>query len=307
MSSKPNKYLIVLAGPTAIGKTDMAIKVAKRFDSEIISADSRQFYIEMNIGTAKPSNNDLYSVPHHFVNILSVDDDYTAGQFEKEVLTFLESYFKSKDIAIMTGGSGMFIDAVCYGFDETPRDLKIREELNAIFEAEGLSPLLKNLKELDPVHYERVDKNNPQRVIRALEVYKCTGKPYSTFLTHTPKQRPFEIIYLVLEMDRQELYERIDKRVDVMVDSGLIQEVESLTNQRNRNALKTVGYKEVFSFLDNDISLEECVEEIKKNTRNYAKRQITWFKKNKDATWVDARDEKGIHNIIESSMKRRSK
>lgn len=280
------KHLIVIAGPTASGKTSIAIDLAKRYNAEIISADSRQFYRETEIGTAKPSSKERDEARHHFVDHLSIHDDFSAGHFEQEVLAFLEKYFEKNDIVVMAGGSGMFIDAVCYGFDDVPRDLTIRAELNARLESEGLSPLLSELKSADPVHYEKMDRDNPQRVVRALEVFLATRKPFSSFHSDKKVQRNFKSHYYAIEMDRELLYERIDRRIMQMLAKGWLDEAKELYPHRHLNAMNTVGYKDLFRFLDGEFSWETCIDEIKKNTRRYAKRQETWLRRNKEVVWV---------------------
>ncbi|MEM7161844.1 MAG: tRNA (adenosine(37)-N6)-dimethylallyltransferase MiaA [Bacteroidota bacterium] len=280
--------LIVIAGPTASGKTSLAIEVAQHYSTEIISADSRQFYREMEIGTAKPSVEERAQVKHHFVDNLSIHDDYSAGHFEQEVLAFLKAYFQENDKVVMAGGSGMFIDAVCYGFDDVPRDLDIRKSLNEELAEFGLSKLVEELQKVDPVHYERVDRANPQRVIRALEVFRSTGVPFSNYHSKTKAQRDFDIAYYAIEMEREKLYERINQRTDTMLEAGWLEEAKELYPHRQLNALNTVGYKDLFDFIEEKTSWDECVEEIKKNTRRYAKRQETWLRRNEDVRWVQS-------------------
>jgi tRNA dimethylallyltransferase len=269
----------VIAGPTAIGKTKLAIELAKHYNSVIVSADSRQFYKELTIGTAKPSAEELSQAKHYFINNKSITELFGAGHFEKEAIPLLDELFKEHQLVFVVGGSGLYIDALLHGVDEfedVPTD--VREKLNAEFDENGIEPLQKELKEKDPVYAQTVDLHNSQRVIRALEVCRHSGKPYSSFLKKHQTKRNFTSIKLFINTDREKLYERINKRVDEMMDQGLLNEVKSLTAYKDVNALKTVGYKELFDHLDGLCSLEEAVTKIKQHTRNYAKRQVTWFK-----------------------------
>jgi len=280
------KHLIVIAGPTAIGKTDLAIKIAQQFKTEIISADSRQFYREMSIGTAKPTDEELKAAKHHFINSHSVSDTFTVGDFEEQALELIKQLFQKHDFVVLAGGSGLFIKAITEGFDKLPKaDPEIRQDLNLLFETEGLSVLQSRLKELDPTYYNEVDLNNPQRIIRALEVCITTGSPFSSFRTKNINAREFNLIKIGLNTEREVLYQRINTRVDLMIDSELIEEVKSLLPYRNLNALNTVGYSEIFEYLDEKISLAEAIESIKQNTRRFAKRQLTWFRKDSDMAW----------------------
>lgn len=280
------KTLIVIAGPTAIGKTTLAIKLAKKYQTEIISADSRQFYREMEIGTAKPSTEELNAAKHHFINSLSVGDYYTVGDYEREALALIESLFNEHNVLILVGGSGLFINAIINGFDELPSSsVQTRQKLNDQFKNQGISYLQEKLKEVDPAFYNEVDLNNPQRLIRALEVYETTGKPFSELRNNTKKQRPFEIVQIGLDVDREKLYENINHRVDIMVDNGLIDEAKALISFRHLNPLNTVGYTELFGYFDGKLTLEEAIAQIKQNTRRFAKRQLTWFKKSAEITW----------------------
>ena len=294
------KHLIVLAGPTASGKTATAIKLAKAFDAEIISADSRQFYKELSIGTAAPTAEELAQVKHHFVHNLSIEDKYDVADYERDVLDFLKQYFKTKNIAIMTGGSGLFIDAVCNGLDEMP-DIseEVRNRVSKMFETDGLEGLQKEVERVDNEYFQVVDKQNPRRLQRALEVYYQTGKPYSTFRQRNVAKRDFDIVKLAILWDRDKLIERINLRVDMMMRQGLLDEVKSVYPKRYLNSLNTVGYKELFDYLDGKCTLEQAVEQIKINTRQYAKRQMTWLRKNNDYQWftIDEVDE-----IIENLM-----
>ncbi|MEN5235696.1 tRNA (adenosine(37)-N6)-dimethylallyltransferase MiaA [Sphingobacterium faecium] len=295
------KTLIVIVGPTAVGKTAMAIQLAQQFDTEIISADSRQFYREMNIGTAKPTPFELSQAPHHFINSHTIEEDYSAGDFERDALDKIESLFQTKDKVIMVGGSGLFVKAVCEGLDNLPKALpETREQLNKRFDTAGIVPLQEYLKEVDPVYYDAVDISNVQRVIRALEVFETTGLPFSNFLNHTKSHRSFHILTIGLNMDRADLYERINQRVDLMLQEGLLEEVKSLISYQHKPALMTVGYAEIFDFLQGIISWEEAVDKIKQNSRRYAKRQITWFKKDKNTIWFDPKDKNQIIDYIQS-------
>ncbi|MBE0663662.1 MAG: tRNA (adenosine(37)-N6)-dimethylallyltransferase MiaA [Bacteroidales bacterium] len=278
--------LIVLAGPTAVGKTGVALQLAQEFGTEIISSDSRQFYREMKIGTAIPSPEELSVVTHHFIGHLSIHDRYDVSRFETEALARLEQLFLEHKLVIMTGGSGLYINAVCKGFDELPdRDRGLRKKLQALFDNEGIAALQDKLKKLDPLYFEKVDKNNPNRLLRAIEVCEATGKPYSQLRKGQVKERPFRILKIALNRDREELFERIAARTNQMMAEGLLDEVKSLLPYRHENALNTVGYKELFEHLDGNISLEEAITNIKTNTRRYAKRQLTWFKKDHEYHW----------------------
>lgn len=304
MHSSKTKTLIVIVGPTAIGKTSLAVGLAKKYDCEIISADSRQFFKEMSIGTAKPTPEEMEGVPHHFVDFISIKERYTAGQFEKDVLKKLDTLFQKNDLAIMVGGSGLYVNAVCNGIDEIPSDLKIREELNKQLEEFGLAPLQEELAKVDPEIWKTINQKNPQRIVRALEVYRITGKPYSSFRKQAPKERYFNLIKIGLNTDREVVYDRINRRVDLMLEAGLLNEVKSLTPYSELNALNTVGYKEYFKYLNSEISLDEASELLKKNTRNFAKRQLTWFRKDKKTEWFSPNDLKGIEAFILDKLKR---
>lgn len=283
-----HKYLITVIGPTAIGKTALAIEIAKHFKCDIISADSRQFFKEMSIGTAVPSKDELAAAKHHFIQNISIFDDYTVGDFEREAITKLDELYKSNDFAVMVGGSGLYIDAVLKGFDDFPDiDITVREKLKAEYEKQGIEYLQQELLRLDPVHYEKVAKENPQRLMRALEVCIGSGKPYSSFLNIKKNSRNFTPIIIGLDADRELMYDRINQRVDIMVDSGLLEEARELYPNKKLNALQTVGYRELFSYFDSEFTKEFAIEEIKKNTRRFAKRQMTWFKRNEDAKWFD--------------------
>ena len=282
--------LISIVGPTAIGKTAVGIGLAKGLNTEIISADSRQFYREMAIGTAKPTTKELELVPHHFINSHSIEEYYSAGAFEKDVLEKLEVLFRTKDNVLMVGGSGLYVKAVWEGFDEMPEvDDSIRVELNEQFKESGLGSLLDELLQKDPDYYEQVDRKNHQRVIRALEVIRSTGKTFMDFRQKKPTiDRPFENVKIGLEIDREMLNLRIDKRMDHMIASGLFKEAEDLYPQRHLNALQTVGYKEIFGYFDGKYDQEETIRLIKRNSRRYAKKQMTWFKADLEIEWFDA-------------------
>ena len=286
MSKKP--LLICVVGATAIGKTTLSIALAKAFDTEIISADSRQFYTSMNIGTAVPSNQELAAAPHHFIQHKSIFDTYSVGDFEREALLKLDTLFTEKSTAILVGGSGLYVDAVVNGLDHFPNIAKeIREALNTQLENNGLQLLQRELMRVDPLYYKSMDTENPRRVIRALEIYRATGKPYSSFLNGKSANRNFETLYIGLSAERPIVYERINKRVDTMLENGLLEEVKKLYPNRDLNALQTVAYRELFQYFDGTLSLEKAVEEIKKNTRRFAKRQGTWFKKNQHIHWFN--------------------
>jgi tRNA dimethylallyltransferase len=287
--SSMNSRLIVIAGPTASGKTAAAIELAKHYNTVIVSADSRQFYREMSIGTAKPTDEELTAVPHYFINSLSITETYTAGDYEKECLELLNDLFKTHKIVILVGGSGLFIKAVCEGFDKFP-DIEpaIREVLNNEFEEKGIGFLQEKLKIADPEYYSQVDINNQQRVIRALEVFESTGKPFSSYRKSATNNRPFQIIKLGLDLPREILYQRINRRVDDMLKQGLVEEVRSLLQYQHFNALNTVGYSELFDYFDGKTDLQTAIELIKQNTRRFAKRQMTWFRKDKEIIWIEA-------------------
>ncbi len=297
------KNLIVLVGPTAIGKTSLSIEIAKNLDSDIISADSRQFFKEMNIGTAKPSAEELKQVPHHLVGHISINQDYNVGKFETEALETLNKIFTQKNTCLLCGGSGLYINAVCNGFDELPEiDTNIRQELNNINQTLGITPLQNKLKELDPIYYDAVDKNNPQRIIRALEVCLSSGKTFSSFRTGKTNNRNFNVFKIGLDMDRGQLYERINLRVDEMINAGLLKEVKSLINHKEKNALQTVGYKELFDYFEGKTNIDTAIELIKQNTRRYAKRQLTWFRKDHEINWFKPNQKEEIISFIKQKI-----
>ena len=292
-----SKFLITIVGPTAIGKTSLAIKLARNYKTEIISADSRQFYKELNIGAAKPSNDELSSIKHHLINNISVNDKYDISQFESDARKIIDKLFKTKDYVILVGGSGLYIDTILYGIDKIPNVKEsLRKELNMEFQNNGLKNLLAQLKKIDPNSYKNIDLNNHRRIIRALEVSISSKKPYSSFLTDSVKESNYNEIIIGLNCNRDKLHSLINKRVDKMIQCGLIEEVKKLVKFKNLNALNTIGYKEIFDYLDNKISLEQSIEKIKTNSRRYAKRQLTYFNSNKTINWFDSQYE--ITNII---------
>ncbi|OFX17519.1 MAG: tRNA (adenosine(37)-N6)-dimethylallyltransferase MiaA [Bacteroidetes bacterium GWA2_31_9] len=282
------KTLIVLLGPTAVGKTDISISLAKTINTEIISCDSRQFYNELNIGTAKPSANQLNEIKHHFIGNISIHDYYNVSKFEGEALEKLNEIFKVSEYAVMVGGSGLYIDAVCQGIDDLPEiDKELRTQILERFEKEGLESLRIELKRLDPEYYAIVDLKNKNRMLRAVETTLQTGKTYSSFRTSKKVERDFNVIKIGLNFDREALYERINLRVDLMIEAGLIEEAKAFFQYKNLNALNTVGYKELFSHFENEYSLEKAIELIKRNTRHYAKKQLTWFGRYDDINWFE--------------------
>ncbi|WP_312138477.1 tRNA (adenosine(37)-N6)-dimethylallyltransferase MiaA [Sphingobacterium sp.] len=299
------KSLIVVVGPTAVGKTAMAVALAKHYQTSIISADSRQFYSEMSIGTAKPSAQELQEATHYFINSHSISDDYSAGDFEREALLQVEKLFEESDKVIVVGGSGLFVRALCEGLDDLPKAPEaIREALNAALERDGLAVLQERLRAIDPDNYEQMDHDNPQRVVRALEVYEATGKPISYYQKNQRSKRNFNIITVGLNTDRAVLYDRINRRVDLMMQEGLLDEVKSLIPYRAKPALLTVGYAELFDYLDGNISLAQAIDSIKQNSRRYAKRQITWFKKYGATTWFEPKQLEDIIEFIDSKTKK---
>ena len=299
-TEKEKPLLIVLAGPTAVGKTKLSIELAKNENSSIFSCDSRQFYREMSIGTAKPSLDELNEVTHYFINNKSIEEPYSAGDYEKEIISKLEEYFTKQKIAFLVGGSGMYIDAVCSGLDNLPKDISVRNRLNLELKENGIEYLQENLKILDPKHYNNIDLRNSQRLIRALEVCRITSKPYSSLLTSEKKIRSFKMLKFLLHIDKKQLEINIEKRVDYMVKNGLFQEVENLIDKKKLNALNTVGYKEIFNFFNGDSTKQEAINLIKRNTKKYAKRQMTWFKKDLSYQWIENLDSSKSFNEINS-------
>jgi tRNA dimethylallyltransferase len=298
------KTLVVLTGPTGIGKTSLSLDLAEWLGCPIISCDSRQFYRDMRIGTAAPSQAELDRVPHHFIGHLSIHDYYSAARFESEVLRLLETtLFPLHDTVLMTGGSMLYIDAVCKGIDDMPDvDPVLRKQLQDRWQEEGLQPLLAELEHLDPTYASTVDSNNPKRVLHGLELCLLTGKPYSSFRRQTPKERPFNIIKLCLDMDRKALYQRIDKRVEQMMAQGLLNEARGLLPHRGLNALNTVGYKELFAYFDGNCTLDEAVKQIQFNTHKYARKQLTWFRRDLDYHWFSPDDFPGINAFLKDTL-----
>ena len=294
------KKLVVVLGPTAIGKTAFSIELAKSLQTEIISCDSRQFFKELNIGVARPNDEELSAVPHHFIAHQTIENLYSAGDFEKEALALLESLFLEKDIVVCAGGSGLYLDALLKGFDDMPSDLGVRDQLNQEASEKGIEVISERLKQLDPEHWSIIDTSNRQRVIRALEVCLVTGKKFSELRSGQNKSRNFQTVKIGLSSDREWLYDRINRRVDIMLQNGLLEEARGLMELRHLNALNTVGYKELFEYFDGDISLEDAVRLIKQHTRNYAKRQITWWNKDESIKWqrVDL-STNPLRNVIE--------
>lgn len=297
------KYLVVVVGPTAVGKTALSIKLAKYFETEVLSADSRQFYKEMEIGTAKPTAEEMKGVPHHFVNSRSIHQPYDVGQFEMEALACLDEIFKSHDVAIMAGGSGLFVDAVCRGFDELPKPgPEVRTAVIQLYQRSGIEALQEELRETDPEYYAKVDRQNPQRLMRALEVCRFTGRKFSEMRKGAKAERPFEIIKVGLNTDREVLYQRIDQRMDLMIEAGLFEEAEHLEPFKGLNALQTVGYSEIFGFLGGEYDREEAVRLLKRNSRRYAKRQLTWFKRDEKTRWFAPDDSAGAIRYAKDRM-----
>jgi tRNA dimethylallyltransferase len=299
-----DKYLIVVVGPTAVGKTDLCVQLAKQFATDVISMDSRQFFKELNIGTAKPTPKEQQGVAHHFVDSHSIAEEYNAGAFEQDALNLLDSLYQTHDVVIATGGSGLYVRALCEGLDEMPEIAPgIREALIARLENEGLEALSQQLQELDPAYAQQVDLQNPQRVMRALEVCLSSGQPYSSFRTKTSqKARNFKTIKIGLTRDREELYQRIDHRMDLMLQQGLLDEVKSVLPYQQHQALQTVGYTELFDYLAGKYDYEEAVRLLKRNSRRYAKRQLTWFRRDEEITWFDPSQQSTILAFIQSKI-----
>ncbi len=301
MNSKPT--LIVLIGPTGIGKTDLSLNIAEHYNTEIISADSRQLYADLKIGTAAPTPEQLARVKHHFVGTLQLTDYYSAAQYEAEVMKKLDELFKRHNVIVLTGGSMMYVDAVCKGIDDIPTvDEETRKTLMQHYENVGLERLCAELKILDPEYYDIVDKKNPKRVIHALEICYMTGQTYTSFRTSQTKERPFNIIKVGLKREREELYARINKRVDIMMEDGLLEEAKSVYQYKNLNSLNTVGYKEMFKYLDGEWELPFAIEKIKQNSRIYSRKQVTWFKRDTDITWFHPDDTDNIMSFIEERL-----
>lgn len=297
------KTLIVLLGPTGIGKSDLSISLAQHFQTEIISSDSRQIYRELRIGTAVPPPEDLQEVPHHLIQTHSITEYYSASRFEQDALLILNKLFARHNQAIMTGGSMLYIDAVCKGIDDVPdADLKLRAELISEYEEKGIEHLRLQLKNLDPEYYNQVDLKNPKRLLHALEICLTTGRTYSSFRTRQIKERPFRILKVGLNRERAELYERINRRVDQMIQMGLEDEARNVYHLKHLNALNTVGYKELFAFFDGETDRETAIELIKRNSRHYARKQLTWFRKDPDINWFEPEQKEEIIRFIEHQL-----
>ena len=297
------KYLILVVGPTAVGKSDLCLNLAKKFETEILSCDSRQFYREMNLGTAKPSPEELAEVPHHFINTLSIADSYDVRKYEAEALQLLDRLFKTKQVVLMTGGTGLFASAIANGLDEIPDvSPEIRVDLIQELEEKGLTWLQGAVEEVDPEFYAQVDRSNPQRLMRALEIWRGTGLKFSSFRIKNKVQRPFEIVKIGLDRPREELYQRIDQRMELMLDRGLFKEAESLVDRRNLNALQTLGYTEIFDFLEGKYDEKEMIRLLKRNSRRYAKRQLTWFRKDPLIRWFHPDQEQEILGYLNDQI-----
>ncbi|MGB5988945.1 MAG: tRNA (adenosine(37)-N6)-dimethylallyltransferase MiaA [Marinifilaceae bacterium] len=299
------KYLVVILGPTGVGKTDLSISLAQKYNTSIVSSDSRQIYKEMNIGTAVPEQEYLDKVKHYFIGELSIHDYYNSWEYEKQAVAKIEELHKDKDVVLLVGGSMMYIDAVCKGIDDIPTiSPELRSEVLGRYEEEGLEPIKEELKKLDPVFYEEVDLNNAKRVLHALEVCLMSGKPYSSLRTNEGKKRSFEIIKIGLNRDRAELYNRINKRVDIMLNDGLEAEARELYPYKKLNSLNTVGYKELYAYFDGEYDFEEAVRLIKRDSRRYAKRQLSWFNRDEDIMWFNPDDEEKILDTVDSIVKK---
>lgn len=304
MKSQPDKLLVYILGPTAVGKTDLAISLAKRFKSEILSADSRQFYKEMEIGTAKPKSSELSAVKHHFINSLSVSEDYNVSDFEKDALKKISDLLKKRKIVFMVGGSGLYLHSIWHGFDENlpGRDPILRAELNKSYENHGIEVLVEKLNHLDSEAIKSIDLKNPVRLVRAIEISTLSNKPLAEIKVNTLKERPFDQLKIGLNMDREKLYNRINLRVDQMLENGLIDEAQRLLKYKDKNALKTVGYQELFRYFDKEITLDEAIEKIKVNSRRYAKRQMSWFRRYNDIEWFEPEHGDAIENRIKEKL-----
>ncbi|MDD3876608.1 MAG: tRNA (adenosine(37)-N6)-dimethylallyltransferase MiaA [Bacteroidales bacterium] len=302
MTLNSKKTAIVIAGPTAVGKTTLSITLAKRLNAEIISADSRQFFCELKIGTAAPDEKELKSAKHHFIGNLSINDYYNVSKFEIEALSVIDNLFKKSDFVIVTGGSGLYIDAFCHGIDDLPEPEKeVRQALKEELLNSGIESLRLSLKSIDPEYYNIVDLANPKRIMRGIEVYLTTGQKYSELRKKQKKSRPFNIVKIGLNRERNELFQRINDRVDQMMSQGFLEEAKQLFEFRHLNALNTVGYKELFQYISGEITIEKAVENIKTNTRRFAKRQLTWFKKDIEFVWFHPEDFDGIIKFIKES------
>ncbi|MEQ8629413.1 tRNA (adenosine(37)-N6)-dimethylallyltransferase MiaA [Ekhidna sp.] len=301
ISSKP--ILISIVGPTAVGKTDLSIQLAQWLDTEIVSADSRQLYREMTIGTAKPSDEELKMIPHHFINSHSISEMYSSGEYGRDAVAKITELHQKHDTVIAVGGSTLYLKAIWDGFDEMPEiDPSVREKLNAAFEQNGLDPLLDELMQADPDYYNQVDRNNGQRIIRALEVIRGSGKPFSSFRKKQSEEMPYDHLKIGLNMDREILFDRINKRMDLMIEQGLFEEAEGLYQYKDHNALQTVGYSEIFGYMDGEYDKEEAIRLLKRNSRRYAKRQLTWFRKYEDIHWFEPGQTDEVKSLIEKAL-----
>lgn len=297
------KNLLVIIGPTGVGKTELSLRIAENFGTEIVSADSRQLYANLKIGTAAPTPEELQRVPHHFIGTLQLTDYYSAAQYEEDALKLLDRLFQTKDVVILTGGSMMYVDAVCKGIDDIPTvDEETRKTLLERYEKEGLEQLCAELKLLDPDYYKIVDLKNHKRVIHALEICYMTGKTYTSFRTQEKKTRPFRMIKIGLTRDREELYARINQRVDIMMEQGLLDEVKQVYRYRQLNSLNTVGYKELFNYLDGEWALPFAIDKIKQNSRIYSRKQMTWFKRDEEIRWFHPNQEEDILTYIKQKI-----
>ncbi|WP_071145549.1 tRNA (adenosine(37)-N6)-dimethylallyltransferase MiaA [Bacteroides ihuae] len=297
------KTLVVLIGPTGVGKTELSLRLAEKFNTNIVSSDSRQLYADLKIGTAAPTPEQLKRIPHHFIGTLKLTDYYSAAQYEIEALKLIESLFIEKDVVILTGGSMMYVDAICKGIDDIPTvDSETRELMLRRYEDEGLDNLSAELKLLDPDYYKIVDIKNPKRVIHALEICYMTGKTYTSFRVREKKQRPFRILKIGLIRDREELYNRINQRVDIMMEEGLLEEAKRVYPHRQLNSLNTVGYKELFNYLDGEWTLPFAIEKIKQNSRIYSRKQMTWFKRDEEIRWFHPQQEEEIVAYLSNIM-----
>lgn len=295
--------LILVVGPTAVGKTNLCLKLAKFFNTEIISCDSRQFYKEMNLGTAKPTPDELAQVKHHLIDSLYIEDAYDVKKFEQDAMNILTQLFKEKKVVIMTGGSGLFADAITEGLDEMPEvEPEIRAQIIQEYEERGIEFLQEEVKKADPEYFETVDRQNPQRLMRALEIWRGTGKKFSSFRVKQKVERPFQTFKIGLNRDREELYQRIDQRMDEMIRTGLFQEAESLFKKRHLNALQTVGYQEIFSYMEGEYDREEAIRLLKRNSRRYAKRQLTWFRRDSAIHWFHPDQESEIIQWVQTRL-----
>ena len=297
------RFLVLVVGPTAVGKSELCLNLAKKFQTEIVSCDSRQFYRELHLGTAKPSPEEMEQVPHHFIDSLSIEDAYDVRKFEQEALLVLERLFASKKVVVMAGGSGLYAQAIVHGLDEVPSgDPQVRKEIITSYEVLGLEWLQSEVERVDPEFFDKVDRNNPQRLIRALEVFRYSGLKFSSFRIKSKVNRPFQTLKIGLDLPREELYHRIDQRMENMLTRGLFEEARSLFDKRHLNALQTLGYTEIFGFLEGKYDTEEMLRLLKRNSRRYAKRQLTWFRKDNQINWFHPSQEEAILHYLISQM-----